>query len=420
MNRVLRNIQRALFPWVFFILTVGAVGQTSTYDQERLNRDLRIMEGILDKLFKGKAYHRFFNGHAKAVYLPNFGIVFHMSQRGPVHHELGITLRRQFEEVHEMARSVREEHAELRQRMAEKREDMQKAFETDEDVEELEVPEADIDAVDEFVLDSDKIIEEENKAIDAFKEYIVVFFRNYSPAIGQLSPQDRIAVLINLEDWESTDSENAFLTAWVTKQDVDRYRRSRMEDDEFEKYIHFQLADSESDIDMDIGILSEIFDRAMITSSFWGEPSNSGIYLSGLGALLFIEIPSMLFANPEDENMISVLAGEEGRNAVIYTPERRRSSKRKGEKYKSEDEILTEIEDELFELAASYGHTLRIKSQESVILNVDLGNRLYPLHEEQKSPSHLILQLNKKDLDDYNRGVITLSNLKKKLIRQTY
>ena len=420
MNRGFRTIRRALFPWVFLILTVGAVGQTSDFNQERLNRDLRIMEGVLDRLLKGKTYRRYFNGHTRAVYLPNFGVVFHMSQRGPMHHELGFTLRKQFEEVHEMARSAQKEHAELRQRMEEKREDMQKAFETAEEVEELDVPEEDIDAVDEFVLDSDKIIEEENKTIDAFKDYIIVFFRNYSPAIGQLRPQDRIAVLINLDDWESVDSENAFLTAWVTKQDVDRYRLNRMRDDEFEKYVHFQRTDSESDIDKDISILSEIFDRAMDTSSFWEESSNNGIYLSGLGALLFMELPSMFFASPEGENMISVLVRENNRNAVIYTPERRRPNNRKKEKQKTQDEILQEIEDELFELVASYGHTLRIKSQESVIVNVGLGSGLYPLHEEQKTPSRLILQLNKKDLDDYNRGVITLSSLKQKLIRQTY
>jgi hypothetical protein len=274
---------------------------------------------------------------------------------------------------------------------------------------------------DHILIDSDRIVEEEKKYIETFKDNVIVFFRNYSPAIGQLRPEDRIAVLINLSDWESVESENAFLTAYVTKQKIDQYRRNQLRQSDFEKYVYFHQTDAESDIDMDISIMSEIFDRAMDSSSFWGSPSNSGIYLDGLGALLFMELPGIgIPAPPDAENLISIMVRENERDAVIVTPRERLSEGKKKDKEKAREKVFEEVQDEIFELMASYGHTIRIKNDESVVLNVDLRNRLPSFGWGEKKPSRLILQLNKKDLDDFNRGVIPINILRQRLVRKTY
>ena len=403
-------------------LQAGVFGQESSIDQDRLNRDLRIMEGVLDKLFKGKSSHWYFNGHTKGVYLPGFGVVFHMNQVGPIHHDLTISLRNQREEVEEMAREVREQHDELRADMEEMRKEIQQDLEIIEEAEHPLPPEEElILEEDHILLDSEKILEEEKKHIKMFKDNIIVFLRNYSPAIGQLRLEDRIAVLINLNDWESVESENAFLTAYVTKQEVDQYRRNQTRQSDFEKYIHFHLTDVESDIDTDIGILTEIFDRAMDSSSFWGSPSNNGIYLDGLGALLFMELPGMgIPAPPDPENIFSIIVKDDEKEPVIVTPGKRISEGKKKDKEKIREKVFEEVQDELFELMASYGHTLRIKPQESVILNVDLRNRLPSFGWGEKKPSRLILQLNKKDMDDFNRGSIPINILRQKLVHKTY
>lgn len=422
MNAKSKHLYPALLLAVMLGLQARVFGQESPIDQERLNRDLRIMEGVLDKIFKGKSSHWYFNGHTKGVYLPGFGVVFHMSQVGPIHHDLTISLREQHEEVEEMAREVREQHDELRADMEKMREDIQQDLEIIEETEHLLPPEEElIGEEDHILLDSERIVEEEKKYIETFKKNIIVFFRNYSPAIGQLRPQDRIAILINLDDWKSVESENAFLTAYVTKREVDQYRRNQTRQSDFEKNIHFQQTDAESDIDMDISIMSEIFDRAMDRTSFWGSPSNSGIYLDGLGALLFMELPGMgIPAPPDVENLISIMVRDNEKDAVIVTPRERLSEEKKKDKEKIREKVFQEVQDELFELMASYGHTIRIKNEESVVLNVDLRNRLPSFGWGEKKPSRLILQLNKKDLDDFNRGIIPINILRQRLIRKTY
>ena len=156
-NKPLRKIVSVIF---LFILTAGVLGQTVRIDQNRMSRDLRIMEGILDKLFKGKSSHRFFNGHTKAVFLPDFGVVFHLSQEGPVHIDLGITLAEQYEEVQAMASRVREKHEDLRREMEHVREEMRDARRDVEDEPHVPEPDEKLEFMDEedIFLDSEKII----------------------------------------------------------------------------------------------------------------------------------------------------------------------------------------------------------------------------------------------------------------------
>jgi|GEM_PF-1123373 len=421
-----KRIYRTITILMLLIFTTSGFGQKTSINQNRLNRDLRIMEGVLSKLLRGKTSHRYINGKTKAVYLPGFGIVFHTSQEGPAYHNLNAALRLQTETVQAMAQKVRDQHDEVRKEMEERREEIQETAESrlreqmEAEIAAEEEVKEEGDVVRDFLEgDSEKIIEEEKKAIESLKENIIVFFRNYTSAVGQLQSQDRFAVLINLNDWRLTDSETNFLTGWVTKQDVDRYRQNRLKESDFMKSIHFQLASSDSDVDMDINILSEIFDRAMDRSTWWGRSSNNGIYIGGLGALLFMDLPSNLFVmNADGENLISVIVpGKNYKNAITtYRADKEKEGK-------SQEERIQKVQDELFELMASYGHTVRIKPQESIVLNVNLGSRtLFTTLSggSSKLPSRLILQLKKKDLDEYNRGFITIDALKKKLLRQTY
>ncbi len=423
-------------PWTWtimvFILGLNTMGfgQRASVNQDRLNRDLRIMEGVLAKLLRGKPSRHYINGKTKAVYLPGFGIVFHTNQEGPAYRHLNTALGLQYETFRAQARKTREQHNELRREMETKREEIQEAQLREHllKAEEVEAEEAiivdEMDAVRDFLEgDKEKIIEEEKKAVETLKDNISLFFINYISAIGQLNPQDRIAVLVDLSDWNIMDSADGFLTGWVTKQDVDRYRQDRSKESELKNKINFQLASSDSDIDMDINILSEIFDRAMDSSTWWGKSNNNGIYINGLGALLFMDIPSNYYVlNADGENLISIVRGRTYEDAVTaFVPGKEKSAKK--EKGESAEERIQKVQDELFELMASYGHTVRLKSQESIVLNIDLGRRSLFMNyngKTDKIPSRLILQLKKQDLDEYNRGVITLDALKKRLVRQTY
>ncbi|MBW1887583.1 MAG: hypothetical protein JRI52_04430 [Deltaproteobacteria bacterium] len=400
---------------LFLIVNHAGFAQESI-DQKRLGRDLRIMEGVLSKLLNGRESSRAFNGHTKGVFLPDFGIVFHTSKQGHIY--------RTFSTSYNLAKkfnAVERRHIELRDKMEEQRLEVEGAVlpveERSRAVEEAK--EKEIAVIDEFLeTDPEDVIKEEQQRIKKFKDHIALFLKNYTSAIGQLKPDHRIAVLVNLKDWRLIDTENGFLTGWITKSDIDRYRRQEISEGDLLKQIHYELIDKESDIDLDISIFSEILDRAMIEDGMLRNPSNTGIYLKGLGALLFMDLPQHFFVEEDVFNSTSIYVHSEENNALIYKINTDQSKKNQDTNRQKRQEYVQQIRDNIFELIASYGHTLRIQPQESVIFKVDLGRRFILLGGKDDNVSQLIMKLNKKDLDDFNRGVLTLSALRSKLVER--
>ena len=68
----------------------------------------------------------------------------------------------------------------------------------------------------------------------------------------------------------------------------------------------------------------------------------------------------------------------------------------------------------------SYGHTLRLKPEEYIVVKADLGSQYVFWNDENMKPTTIILQLQKKLLDRYNAGTLTKSDLKQKMISHIY
>ena len=414
------------------ILPVLASGQAADsqigpLNRDRLNRDLRIMEGILDKLLHGGGSRYHISGRTKGIYLPGYGVVFHASPQTPSWERARYVFREKLEEIEDLRSRVDEEHADLREEMRRHadvireerdlearavREEAKEAFREAEEADRL--IRGEIGIGEPMPEDIDDLIEAEEEAIENYRENLAVFFKNYSSAIGQLRPQDQIAVLVNLEDWEIAESENAYLLASVARQDVDRYRRNQLDESDFYDQIDFNFNESEEPVNLDIMIITEIFERALNVTPFAGIKYNNGVYLDGLGALLFLEVPGLFIVTSSDDNDISIVIHENVENAIAYSTGTVTAEKKK----KGLD--LEHVEADLFDLMASYGHTLRLKPQESILVSINMGGGFMTWGEEKKSPSRILLSLKKQDVDDYNRGVLTLEALKNKLVRQTY
>lgn len=425
MQHYKNRLRRLLLTGMILIFTIPVFSQQSRLNQRRLTRDLNIMEGVLDKLLQGETHSRYrlFDGHSRGVYLPGFGILFHTQQEGPVIHELNVALQRQYEAVQEKAAKVREEMDDKRDEMRTAKEMAEEAFllatrDKDKRIEELE----ELSVVDELATESKQRRQEEARNIEMYKDQIFIFFKNYTAAIGQLSPENRLAVLVNLKGWDISEDKNTYLTAWVKKEDVDRFRQKQISAEELKNRTHFQLTTDKKEIDTDISILTEILERGMSSTTWYGS-GNSGIYINGLGAIVFVEVPNVFrTARVGFGEGISVIVNDSDAGAYTYVPSTGSVSKSDKKDDKSFEERMNEVETELFDLIASYGHTLRIESNESIILNVKLGSRIFTTwgRNKEKHPSNLILQLKKKDLDDYNSGSIDLSSLKQRLVKQTY
>jgi hypothetical protein len=161
----------------------------------------------------------------------------------------------------------------------------------------------------------------------------------------------------------------------------------------------------------------------MNISSFTSEASNSGIYIDGLGSLFFIHMPETILSVYRNGNEINILARGEYEKAATFFIQKysdKIEENTEDKEDKSYDEHLKKIQDELFDIMASYGHTLRLKPEERVIFNVDMGERLLFYGPKSKSPSRFVFQLVKKDLDNYNSGLISKDDLEKKLIFHNY
>lgn len=412
--------------------SITAFTQQNAFDQQRMNKDLRIMEGILDKLLQGNisVYYNV-SGRTKAVYLPEFGIVFNIKQGLFSSTIFNENMQQQENHIQEILNHL--EHN-IQEREMEINTGVRNEFQTEQ---QIELDRSEMEKITEAMnAYSNQLLQKQEKIIDELKENITVFFSNYVSAIGQLQSQDKLVVLVDLKNSQPRDSGNDILIGWVLKQDVDRYRQGQIDESGFEGRVYFQFADTESDIDTDIGILLEIFDRAMDSSPYWGNSISTGVYLEGLGALIFMEIPRTIsfgsainVYNNYILNEGRVLLREENGRPIAYNWEGQRlgevaqesddqgSEDEDVERANAEIEYIESVQNELFELLASYGHTLRLPSQEWVILNANLGSRFIGFTNEEKTPSFFILKLKKKDLDDYNRGAITLSTLKGRLVQ---
>ena len=416
-----KNVSALLLAVFLLIPVLGfsqlAPSQTAGLNRDRLTRDLRIMEGILDKLLRGSSSRYGINGHTKGVYLPGYGVVFHTSPQTPSWDRARYVYADQLEHIQELRARVIDEHADMRERIDRHAEVIieEKVQQVDEALEQAEVLRGEIVGLEESeLLDEEDLMEEEWEAIDGYKENLSMFFRNYSSAISQLKPEDHIAVLVNLQDWTIAETDNTFLFAWITRQDVDRYRRNQLDESEFWDRLHFEYNEAEEQINTDIVIMTEILERALETTPFVGIETNNGIYLNGLGALLFLEVPGVFVVTSSSGENVSVVIQENVENAIAYSTGKATNEKKRN------DRGMEDIEADLFDLMASYGHTLRLKPDESIILNVDMGGGFFSWADGKKAPSRVMLGLKKRDVDEYNRGVLSLDELKKKLVRQTY
>ena len=403
---------------VLFGLIVSATAQTKSINLQRLKRDLRIMEGILDKLLVQDQSFFALNGKTKGIYLQGYGIIFHRSQQKPIIRIMNTRLNREMEKLRAREESIRQHRERIKEEVLTREKALEDRYDDKEHEDLVEVSGLDVAVVPDFITaNPDSIIMEEAQTIEQFKQNLFDFFQDYTPAIGQLNPEDRIAVLLNLKDWELVERENGFLTGWITRQDLNTYRRNQLSQSDFYDRIHFNITQSDSDIDRDIDIMAEILNRAMGTNGYRGITPPSGIYLDGLGALFFIEMPEIYLYSLAEGHDVSIVFQDQVREAITHAygvPAR----KAKSLPEKSRKEDIQEMQDTLFDLLASYGHTLRLKPDESIVFNTNLGHRFIRLKDSE--PSKLILQLKKKYLDDYNQGHLSIEDLRKQLITQTF
>lgn len=174
----------------------------------------------------------------------------------------------------------------------------------------------------------------------------------------------------------------SLLSASAKKGDIDAHRRGKIDDATFSKRIEF--AQRERDDNKKISIMSGIIDQVVGDGSPQFESKTLGVYQPGLGALFSLSIPTHV----------------------------RHFHARSGAAQQGEDPLITQLKKQLADAIADYGATLRdVKTKERVLIEVRLGGESFGARKAQR----LLMQVEKADIDAYSAGKITREKLRQKI-----
>ncbi|MFQ5753579.1 MAG: hypothetical protein ACE5HI_16440, partial [bacterium] len=158
-----------------------------------------------------------------------------------------------------------------------------------------------------------------------------------------------------------------------------------------------------------LDIMSNIMDTALnqkYHKKIGSKGKTYGIYLDGLGVLFFMQ--GNLQRNGET-TPISVYLDELREHQEVRVSRKERVQKQKT----NFRELLDEYKNVLLEVVGDYGHTLRtLKPTDHVVVAVDF-DRVWGY--DKSVPNRFIMNVQKKDLDTYNRGNLKLAEFRQKV-----
>lgn len=380
-------------------------------DHERLVGDLRIMEGIIDKLLtpSGKVSWSS-RGGSQGFYLPDYGIIFAVPVSKPFTGSQFV--------LPKIARIV------TAPRASDDDDDDGSAFSFSFGFGEEEDDER-----------NDRLKELEKKELERVSSKIRDFLGIYADAIGQLSEKDKIAVYL----YNSSDQSPEHLYH-VLKKDIIEFKSGKIKSKIFNKRIKYSSLQKNDDMSSQIDIMAYVLNTSLKAPSSGGfnfrmsDNGVNGLYLDGFGALFiigrnqisfgssFYVIESQLsYANAELERIEELdlfrldnkapkrKASERKRDRVMS---RKKAFEKEMEEYKRS---IEEYKLSFSTLLGNYGHTLRLVNDTEwigVMTNWKNSNR----RGSNSGPNNaLIMKVLKKDVDRFNSGRISKEDFFKKI-----
>ncbi len=374
-----------LFIFFFSLSFLPLSAQVSApFDTARMERDLDIMNAILDRLVFNVPAHfaRLGSGSTKGIYLPDYGVIFLMPNQSNSFAIYSLTGKiRQLEE--EQQRRVK---ATTRAKTGE---GSGTAYE----------------------------YRTENKR--DFKTPLIEFFSNYADAIGQLDDAERIAIYTSSGGsafysvtgpgqsiWRSgTEAGAEEVLAVARKADIVALRSGKLKTDEFTDRLIFKNIETEAS-NSEIDIMARIIDTALQgrtrEQAFHADHSR-GIYLDDFGAIFFTnatfgrELQMKIFQDMARREL------EESLNKRVT--ELQNASEQRRESWTAQ---YKKFKQQLSEVLADYGHTLRrLKPQDNIVITADLDNA------PDDGRSYLICRIKKQHIDAFNAGRISREQMLK-------
>ena len=387
-------------------------------DRERLVNDLRIMEGIIDKLLSplGNVY-RSSGGGSQGFYLPDYGVIFAVPISRPFNESLFV--------LPKIAQAL------LAPIYSGDDEDGNDAYSFS----------FRFGASKDDNKRTNRIKEAEKKELERISSKVSDFLGIYVDAIGQLRAKDKIAVY--LYNSSNQSAEHLF---HVLKKDIIEFKSGKIKSKTFKKRIKYSSLLKNDDMSSQIDIMAYIFNTSLKSPSYGGYnfrmPDNgvNGLYLDGFGALFIVSRHQFSFANNffaiesqlnranEELTIIEELDlfSLDFKTSSAKKATKVKASERKKERilsrkkaFKEEmDEYRKSIEDykmSFSTLLGNYGHTLRLVNEtEWIGVMTTWENSINRDHNSGRNNA-LIMKVLKKDVDRFNSGRISKEDFFKKI-----
>lgn len=409
-----------LFFCQMFLLSItlfssSSFAQSSKINWDRMNRDLEIMQGVLDNLLApSKPVLAFSSGGARGLYFAGYGVVFQIDLGGArLIDQVRVRVENDFEHAKEMVVQTKKRSGKGK---------LVPAPPLPDD------PYLVIDAATGAFLNKEDLTT--GKRIELLEERAIEFLRDYADAIGQIKPSDRITILANFEQTysvfavhlrgaENREESPSGLNITAKKSDIVEFRKGKIDEKVFRNRITFHKRLNSKQKNRNIDIMANILNTALNRKhgdEFRRDSKNRGIYLDGLGALFFMR--GRLLGERDVARYEYYLSKYYGEREEIRAKGAKAETKTKSPEERMKESIKG-FKDELIELVGDYGHTLRtLKPTEYVVVNINFKNNWGARFLE--SPQQVILKVRKQDLDRYDRGDLTLTAFRKKVEIQEY
>ncbi len=345
---------------MFAAATPGLARQGGAIDRAKMQRDLTIMEGILDKLLESQGSHKteFAKRQSRGIYLENLGVLFFTSAS--------------------------------------------RSFQVGWNFGEFVFENGESPGVVTTTRVGDRPVSNK-KSIEQKRSGVSEFLSNYVDAIGQINAEEKITVIVDLGHLPSSDAKAPrFLEASARKGDLLDFKRKKLSSAQLKQHIKFRENTESEMSDRSIEIMAGILGNSLNPNRHSGLRAGSprGIRVAGFGALFFLQQNAFMGFRHFSSSLDEVKERINVNVAVEEVEETTAAS-------------INELKLSLLRLVADYGHTLRaIGPQELVVVTVDLNGSM-PLNS--RAPKRLILTVQKRNLDDFTEGKLSFEQLRKRV-----
>lgn len=394
--------------------------QNSRFDRTRMNRDLNIMEGILEKLYSSDQSNNHFimGNQVSGSYLPGYGVMFRVPSdlfNSPLRSFRMMQVR---EQLKQEQGALKQEQEHLRQQQDQLRKQEDKLKKKGKQGNLPVMPNQIITPTDALPIAISRDTANSGLSKKEIIDRGITFLSDYAGAIGQLSPSDHIMVQIDrnrdsdfyrpfmeriIIPGSNTSTVNSDKDIYISvpKSDITALRTGKLSNKAFRNRITISDGSINDRQARQFNIMANILSAAFNDhrmNQFHTSGSVDYSYIPDYGVIYYLNAG---YFGPISNMVYSISASDDVTSGNGKTGKRNANGKNSVDTIKKAYEaFLADVR----ETIVDYGPTLRVlKPAQQLMLSIDINN------SSNGIPGRVTFQVSRKTLADYSAQRITRS-----------